>query len=433
MSLALKKSLGSYLFSDGVFCGSELGDGGSSRLSTGSAIEKKHVRGASEAGSLSLDVKKHTRVASAADIRNKEASSSDGVILHTRKESYVAAKSLSEPVVKHDVGSIPNSDGVESKSSGEISVAESVESTVLSDSEVMDRDSRTRLEAVSSDLLKAANVVMQNREARKRDAISPRDSAVDAPPPPIRVGSGTLGQEQDAIHKRKQEMAKQLEVLRPFSPETEKKTRSNSMHSGASSPTSPMVTPLSPGGSVRIDFCVVLYGFKMGFFFQQRPRSETGSSKRKSVLRRKSLVNLKDQSVTKRNSVEEESVSGVSSPMTAHSASIDDEKVKLEAHWNSRPYEFLSWDNTMKISSRSPPLIQTVKGFPLECGNEGLEFGGLFIVLVSLAVVLLTFRQFTIWIVRLWIRLRALRFTTITCDCCRIFTGCSMLMERCTF
>ncbi len=81
------------------------------------------------------------------------------------------------------------------------------------------------------------------------------------------------------------------------------------------------------------------------------------------------------------------------SPALAPVTTIEDEKLKLEENWNSKLYEFLSWDQvlrkekivvllifcvqTMKISSRDPPLIQTVKGFPLECGNEGVDVGGL--------------------------------------------------------
>ncbi len=66
-------------------------------------------------------------------------------------------------------------------------------------------------------------------------------------PPILKTGSGVLTNEADAIHKRKQDMAKQLEVLRPFSPETEKKAgRSQSIHGLSPTPSSPTSASLSP-------------------------------------------------------------------------------------------------------------------------------------------------------------------------------------------
>jgi hypothetical protein len=50
-----------------------------------------------------------------------------------------------------------------------------------------------------------------------------------------------------------------------------------------------------------------------------------------------------------------------------------EEKERLERYWKSVPCVFLAWESCIRVSARDPPLILGVKGFPVECGNEGVE------------------------------------------------------------
>ncbi len=110
----------------------------------------------------------------------------------------------------------------------------------------------------------------------------------------------------------------------------------------SSQPGSPVTVAVSPSGRVRAD--------------------TDSASKRRSIMRRKSQILLSSHVSKSEPSLHEPT-------MSAH----EEEKERLERYWNSIPYNFLAWDKCMKLSSRDPPLIQSVKGFPIECGNEACD------------------------------------------------------------
>ena len=109
----------------------------------------------------------------------------------------------------------------------------------------------------------------------------------------------------------------------------------------------------------------------------ERSRSKTYSHTRKKsfIGRRNSVVpasNVQSSpGSSRRNSNPPLSNDNHHDALLSPADSIRELQERAEKSWSSSECTFLSWEGCNAESSIDPPLILTVRGFPLECGDEG--------------------------------------------------------------